>query len=352
MSPLQLYQSALATGNYEKDPAQENAMQQLEVLYQQIQSTHRQRYLPTFLKKTFPQQGVYLYGDVGAGKTWMMDMFYTALTVKKMRLHFHQFMREIHRELKILQGRKNPLQRIAQHLAHRACVICFDELFVNDIGDAMILSELFHGMLAEGIFVVFTSNVPPELLYRHGLQRSRFYPAIQLLNEKMHVVPVKSLKDYRWRHALSEGVYFSPLTSETEGALATLFARLIEGEGIQHEVLQINQRDIPYVCRASDVIWFNFDQLCHVPRSVQDFVSLSKQFKVFIIDQIPIICEKDINSAWYLISLVDVLYDARCRLVLRSAAEPKDLYRGAKLNFEYQRTLSRLQEMQMKDYWN
>lgn len=351
-TPLQVYQNAIASGKYEADPAQAHAMTQLEALFHQIQTQHQQRFLPKFLRSHFLYQGVYLYGAVGAGKTWMMDMFYETLGVKKLRFHFHQFMQEVHRELISLQGNANPLKWIAKTLAKRAQVICFDELFVNDIGDAMLLGELFKAMFNEGIIFLITSNVMPEDLYRHGLQRSRFISAIHLLNQKMNLVQVKSLKDYRWRNTFSKGVYFYPLNSHTQKILHTMFQQLSLHEKILHVPLTVQGRNISCVARVHEVLWCRFDQLCVVPRSVQDYVILSKEFKVFILDEIPKIKSDENNAIWYLISLVDVLYDAKCKLVLRADAIPKELYHGSKLHFEFQRTLSRLQEMQTEEYWN
>ncbi len=349
MTPLQVYHNAIASGSYDKDPAQLVAIENLEALYTRIKQ--QKPFFPKWLKKSAHEQGVYLYGEVGAGKTWMMDIFYDCLPVKKMRVHFHQFMKEVHQELKIIQGEKNPLQKIAKHLARKAQVICFDELFVNDITDAMLLGELFTHLFSAGIFLVITSNVPPYLLYRNGLQRARFYPAIELLQAKMQLIYIKSLKDYRWRDALSKGVYFSPLTKETAEALAILFSCLVGDENLSSELLIINHREVPYYKQAADVLWCQFTQLCGIPRSVQDYVELSRRFKIFILDEVPVISPDNDNAIWYLISLVDVLYDARCRLVIRSAAPPKELYLGEKMRFEYQRTLSRLQEMQTETYW-
>jgi cell division protein ZapE len=352
LTPWQAYQHALDSGNYEPDPAQAYAMHQLDQLFQRLHVTSLENLSRHFFRRKVNHfSGIYLYGEVGAGKTWMMDLFYQCLRKKKRRFHFHQFMGEIHLELKRLQGHKNPLKIIAKNLAKTADIICFDELFVNDIADAMLLASLFKFMFAQGIFFVMTSNRPPDDLYLNGLQRSRFYPAIELLNAKMQLIKVQSLKDYRWREALSNGVYFAPLDHTTAEALQTLFAQLTLEEMIDHDAIEVNQRAIACVASAQDVVWLDFSQLCHTPRCAQDYLSLSKRFKIFILDQVPVIPPEDDNAISYLISLVDVLYDARCRLVLRAAAAPKDLYAGDKLKFEFQRTLSRLQEMQTQTYW-
>ena len=345
LTPLQVYHSALATGNYQEDPAQAQAMTLLDALYQRIEKSF------WWQRRHDKRQGIYLYGDVGAGKTWMMDMFYQCLTVKKARWHFHQFMREIHEALAKFQGEKNPLKKIASELAKRAKVICFDELFVNDIADAMLLGELFDALFEQGVFFVMTSNVPPNLLYRNGLQRARFYPAIQLLESQLQRVQVKSLMDYRWLQAVSEGIYFEPLNETTALSLQKVFDQLSHDEEKRENPLMINHREIFYTAQTDHVLWCTFTQLCAVPRSVQDYVSLSQQFNTFILDDVPVLADENDNAAWYLISLVDVLYDAKCRLIIRAAAPPQNLYHGEKLHFEYQRTLSRLQEMQTQSYW-
>lgn len=278
--------------------------------------------------------------------------FYQCVQQKKLRFHFHQFMREVHQELAILQGHKEPLKIIAKHLALRARIICFDELFVNDITDAMLLGRLFQFMFEQGICFVITSNRPPEDLYYNGLQRSRFYPAIELLKKNLRQIRVNSLKDYRWKAALSEGVYFYPNDQSTEAQIKKIFTELTDTQVIDEtKTLEINGRSIDCVAYSQDVLWIHFEQLCHIPRSVQDYGALSKNFKIFIVDHIPQIQAEDDQAIWYLISLIDVLYDAKCRCVLGMEVKPSDLYLGDKLKFEFQRTLSRLQEMQTQNYW-
>lgn len=350
-TPWQVYEQAIASLNYEADPAQAEAMRALDDLFHQLQKSFC--FVPKWLKNQPCPKGIYLYGEVGAGKTWMMDLFYQCVTIKKLRFHFYQFMRDIHSQLSSLQGHKEPLKIIAKQLRTRARLICFDELFVNDITDAMLLGRLFQFMFDAGICLVITANRPPDDLYHNGLQRSRFYPAIALLKKNLRQIQVKSLKDYRWKAALSEGVYFYPCNEATAAQLKKVFAALTDAELVFYaEPLDVNGREIDCLAYSADVLWVDFATLCHTPRSAQDYVALSKKFKIFIVDQIPVIDAEDDNSIWYLISLIDVLYDAKCRCVLRMEVRPADLYLGNKLKFEFQRTLSRLQEMQTQNYWS
>lgn len=346
LAPKAAYEAALATGRYQPDAAQARAIDALQALYEQLQLP--KAWWPW--RKAPEHQGVYLHGEVGAGKTWLMDMFYQALTVAKWRVHFHQFMREVHRELKILQGRKNPLTHIAHHLRKRYRVICFDELFVEDIADAMLLGELLQQLFAQGLVLVMTSNVPPAGLYRNGLQRARFLPAIAALEQTLSVLPVAASKDYRWRSMASQGVYFSAQT-ENQAAIYALYSQLTGDDELTPQVLTINHRPIAAQSVAQDVVWFDFHALCAYPRSIQDYVVLSQRYRVFFVDQVPILTTEMEDVARYFIGLIDVLYDARCRLVMRAAAGIAQLYQGQKFQFEFQRTLSRLHEMQGEAYW-
>ncbi len=352
-TPNTVYQAALNSGKWQADPAQAAVADLLNTLYLALEAK------PTIMTKlrracrlpTKAPQGVYLFGDVGAGKTWLMDLFYSTLTVRKWRLHFHQFMREVHHELKCLQGHKNPLELIAKHMSHKARVICFDELFVGDIADAMLLGELFQYLFKRGVVLVATSNVPPEDLYRNGLQRARFLPAIDALKNHMIVRQVRSLKDYRWLTMVTQGVYFSSLDEANEAFFKALYFQLTGTNQLAPVKLEINQREVPVVSQHEEVVWFDFSHVCTSPRSIQDYVVLSKKFRVFFLDKLPQFNESNEDQAWYLIGLVDVLYDAHCRLVIRAAVPMRELYQGRQFSFEFQRTTSRLHEMQGASYW-
>lgn len=349
VSPQEAYDAAIASGHYQADSAQAAAMAQLNHLYVQLQ-------LRPWWQRFWPQlkpscKGLYLHGAVGAGKTWLMDMFYAAVTVPKWRVHFHHFMREVHRDLKALQGHKNPLSLIARHLAKRYRVVCFDELFVEDIADAMLLGELLQRLFDHGLILVVTSNVPPDGLYRKGLQRARFLPAIDALNQHMAVLAVCSQKDYRWRTMITQGVYFSPLDEANYSFFQALYFQLTLQSQLTPTILSIAHRDVPAKSVYRETVWFDFNTLCASPRSIQDYVALSHQYRLFFVDAVPSFNEDDEDAAWYFIGLVDVLYDAHCRLVIRAAVEMRHLYQGTKFAFEFQRTLSRLHEMQGESYW-
>lgn len=353
LSPLASYQTAVASGQFQADQAQEKAILGLESLHLALARGKKCWWQRLGWWRTYGDvpRGVYLYGAVGAGKTWLMDIFYQTVTVSKWRVHFHVFMREIHRELRALQGHKNPLARIATHLAKRYQLICFDEFFVEDIADAMLLGELFQQLFQQGLVLVATSNVPPEELYRNGLQRARFLPAIAALKQHMTVMAVRSLKDYRWRTTMSQGVYFQPLDAGSQVFFQALYRELTAQTELLPTTLHINQRDFTAISCYQDVLWLDFAVICSSPRSIQDYVVLSQRYRVFFLDNVPLLTPDSEDPAWYLIGLVDVFYDAHCRLVIRAAGPMRELYQGTKFTFEFRRTLSRLHEMQGASYW-
>ncbi len=352
-TPQHVYQAALNSGKWQADPAQAAVVQLLNNLYVALEAK------PTLLNKVrqllklplAAPQGVYLFGDVGAGKTWLMDLFYSTLTVPKWRLHFHQFMREVHHELTCLQGHKNPLELIAKHMSHKARVICFDELFVGDIADAMLLGELFQYLFARGMVLVATSNIAPDDLYRNGLQRTRFLPAIDALKEHMIVSQVRSLKDYRWLTLVSQGVYFSNWDASSETFFKALYFQLTATNQLEPAQIEINERKIALVSVHEEVAWFDFATVCASPRSIQDYVVLAKKYQIFFLDNVPRFDDTLEDPAWYLIGFIDVLYDAHCRLVIRAEVPVSELYQGKQFSFEFQRTTSRLHEMQGASYW-
>lgn len=348
LSPLEAYRNLLSAGDYTADPAQAYAIEQLNCLYQEL---NRSAIKKCLLAPIFPWQGIYLYGSVGAGKTWLMDLFYDSLPQKKLRYHFHQFMRYVHERLAELQGKKNPLKLIAQSLAEQAHIICFDELFVNDIGDAMLLGELFHFIFSENIYLVCTSNRLPQDLYYNGLQRDRFYPAIHLLEKKLKIIEVVSLHDYRFRDVISSGSYLTPLNDFTKKQIKKMFDDLTTSKKPGAKEILVNDRVVFCQSQLDSIVWFTFDQICTVPRSVQDYVVLTKKFKIFLLDEVPDLSDENMNATWYLISFVDVLYDAKCKLIIRAAVDLAHLYSGETWKYEFERCFSRLQEMQTKNYW-
>jgi len=293
-----------------------------------------------------------LWGSVGIGKTFLMDCFYESLPFKnKLRLHFHSFMQHVHQALKKHQGEQDPLKNIAKELSQETLVICFDEFFVSDITDAMLLGRLLKALFLEGVSLVATSNVTPDELYKNGLQRSQFLPAIALLKQDTEVIHLQSVEDYRMRHLKEAGVFYTPLNDAARNNMEKSFNALTQGREIKTGVVIINGREIPIHKRAGDVIWFEFSALCTVPRSQNDYLEIAQQYRTVFISNVPVISEKEKDMICLFISMVDVFYDARVKLVI-SAEEPIDqLYNRGYMILEYTRTHSRLAEMQSSDYF-
>ena len=295
--------------------------------------------------------GLYVWGGVGRGKTWLMDLFHDSLDdVAKTRLHFHRFMYQVHDALKGYSGRSNPLQAVASDMAKQARVLCLDEFHVVDIGDAMILSGLLRGLVDNGVTLVTTSNVPPEELYRDGIQRASFLPAIDLLNQSTRVVHLGGERDYRRLVMEQARVYHMPLGDTADARLTDEFQRLantrLDGSG----VFQVNGRDMPYRYRADDMIWFDFEALRGPPRSRNDYIELARCHQTVFLSDIPIMGSRHDDRARRFIFVVDEFYDRRVKLVCSAAASPERLYIGERLAFEFHRTASRLTEMQAPAY--
>ncbi|MDX1901047.1 MAG: cell division protein ZapE [Gammaproteobacteria bacterium] len=353
MTPTECYQAQCAQGMIVSDQTQLDAMQQFERVYFDLLSEYRlrQKWFALF-RKTRVVKGLYLWGSVGIGKTFMMDCFYQSIPFsEKMRMHFHAFMAMVHQALKQHQGEKNPLRAISDDIARRAMVICFDEFFVSDVTDAMLLGGLFSELFKRGVTLIATSNTAPDNLYKNGLQRERFLPAIEHIKENTIVYSIHSDIDYRLRHLKEAGVFFSPLDALAEKNMQNTFSQLTRGEEIQHDPVMIQDRSIHVYGRTQDVIWFDFSDLCTVPRSQQDYLEIAKRYKVVLVSNVPVIPPHAKDMICLFVSLIDVLYDARIRLVI-SAAEPVvDLYLRGFMIMEYTRTQSRLLEMQSEDYF-
>ena len=298
-----------------------------------------------------PEIGLYFWGGVGRGKTYLVDTFYDCLPFeRKMRVHFHRFMQRVHSELNSLEGEKNPLEIVAERLAAEARVICFDEFFVTDIGDAMILGGLMEGLFARGVTLVATSNIVPEKLYENGLQRQRFLPAIALVEKYTQVVNVDAGIDYRLRTLQQAELFHHPLDAGADESLRDSFERLAPEPGKHWERLEINSRYLTCRCLADDVAWFDFAELCDGPRSQNDYIELARIFHAVLISGVPeFVSDKD-DQARRFINLVDEFYDRNVKLVLAAAKPLLELYSGGRLEFEFQRTISRLQEMQSFEY--
>lgn len=367
MTPIERYHSDLQQPGFQRDPAQERVVSYLQELYDRLVRRYggaeagsgiwsRLRALAGGLtagRAVEPEQGLYLWGGVGRGKTYLMDMFFESLPFElKMRAHFHRFMRRVHQELKSLAGESDPLEQVAERLSREAQVICFDEFFVSDITDAMILGNLLDGLFRRGVTLVATSNIVPEQLYKDGLQRERFLPAIDLLNRHTRVVHVDSPVDYRLRALERAELYHCPLDDQADGSLRRSFTSLApEQSAVGRDMaLEIEGRPIRARCVAEDVVWFDFPAICDGPRSQNDYIELAREYHAVLISNVPVFTPDNDDQARRFINLVDEFYDRNVKLVI-SAAEPlENLYSGGRLRFEFQRTVSRLLEMQSHEY--
>jgi cell division protein ZapE len=336
---------------HQPDVGQQLALIELEGLRQRLLSSAAQASPWRFWRKPQGQRGLYLWGGVGRGKTWLMDLFHASLgPLPRQRLHFHRFMQQTHAELSRLQGQANPLQALAKGLAKRARLLCLDEFGVIDIADAVILAGLLRGLFEQGICLVTTSNQPPELLYRGGIQRASFLPAIDLLQRHTQVLELVGGLDYRLQLAQSAGVYHWPLNDAAEDSLQQLFAKL-HGEPPEADGrISLLSREVPFRLRSGGLIWFDFDALCGPPRSQYDYIELSRQQHTVFISDIPRLDGSSDDRARRFILLVDEFYDRGVKLFVSASAPPEALYCGERLAFEFQRTASRLREMQTAAY--
>jgi len=296
-------------------------------------------------------RGVYLCGGVGRGKTWLMDLFFNSLPfAERRRRHFHRFMQETHTALKALGEVSSPLEQVAEGIAREARVLCFDELFVSDIADAMILGTLFEALVRRHVTLVFTSNVAPRDLYKDGLQRQRFIPAIEILERHTQVIALDGAVDYRLRQLTQAGTYLPSSDVDTPQRLEKLFHEMADGTGHSGGTLDIEGRAIPIVREAGSVVWFDFAALCEGPRSAADYIEIARDYQTVILSDVPVLDETRDNAARRLIALVDELYDRNVNLIVSAAAAPSELYSGERLRLQFARTASRLVEMQSEEY--
>lgn len=351
-----LYQQSLAKRGFVSDAAQWRAVERLQRLYDEwtAYKARRNSALKRMLVKPALPRGVFLWGGVGRGKSFLMDSFYLCVPlVRKRRVHFHHFMREIHRELHEVKGMPDPIAVVAARTAKRYRLICFDEFHVSDIADAMILGRFLDQVMERGVVFCMTSNYAPDQLYPHGLQRERFLPTIELIKSRMDALEVDAGNDYRRRALAQVRVYHTPLGPAAEAALEEIFASLRDVEEETHP-LDVEGRQIRYRKRAGGVVWFDFDVLCGGARSYTDYVDLTKRFHTVILSGIPRISAKNADSARRFTWLVDVFYDERIKLICSAETVPEALYadgaKGETASVEFSRTVSRLTEMQSIDY--
>lgn len=365
-TPLTLYQQSLDAGDYQLDDVQRKTVERLDKIYHQlIERTKnnqpekslgfKQRLGKLLNKKTPsaipPVQGLYLWGGVGRGKTWLMDMFYQSLPIeRKLRLHFHRFIQRVQQELIAQQGKENPLEIIADGFKAQADVVCFDEFFVSDITDAMILGTLFEALFARGITLIATSNIPPDELYRNGLQRARFLPAIEQIKKHCEIMNVDAGIDYRLRTLTQAHLYLTPLSEQNRQQLNTMFVRLAGKKAEANPILVVNHRQMPALYSADGVLAITFNVLCEDPRSQNDYIFLSTCYHTVLLYDVPMMGSSNESAARRFLALVDEFYERKVKLIINAQVAMEQLYQGQLLQFEYQRCLSRLQEMQSEDY--
>lgn len=366
ITPLTRYQSALDAGEFQPDDIQKQAVTRLDSMFHALmvnppaiasESSGLRGLLSRLLGKNTAQtsqrpiQGLYMWGGVGRGKTWLMDLFFHTLPGnRKLRLHFHRFMLRVHEELTELQGKENPLDIIADRFKAETDVLCFDEFFVSDITDAMLLGTLLQALFARGITLVATSNIPPDNLYRNGLQRARFLPAINLINQYCDVMNVDAGIDYRLRTLTQANLWLTPLSDQTSASMQTMFIKLAGKAGEEAPVLQINHRPLRAIASADGVLSVEFHTLCEEARSQLDYIALSRIYHSVVLHNVPVMGSQHENAARRFLALVDEFYERHVKLIISAQTPMFDIYSGERLKFEYQRCLSRLQEMQSEEY--
>ena len=352
MGVRQLFEATLAERGYVADPAQQRAIDALERCENEWADykARRSNVIAKMLVRPPIPRGVYMHGGVGRGKSFLMDCFFQSVPLtRKTRLHFHEFMREVHRELQELKGQQNPLEELGRRIARRFRLICFDEFHVADVTDAMILHRLLEAMFANRVSIVTTSNFHPDGLYPHGLHRDRILPAIALLKQKLEVINVDNGTDYRRRTLEHVKLYHTPLGEAAEAALSEAFGELAEARD-ESPLLHIEHRELRALRRAGGVVWFDFSTLCGGPRSQNDYLELAQQFHTLILSNVPQMPPRLASEARRFTLLVDVLYDRRVKLIMSAAVPAEELYTEGPLAHEFPRTVSRLQEMQSAEY--
>lgn len=358
LTPRQRYFAAVERGELLPDPAQAELVKRTQALYEALtRNSAKPKGILDGLRGIIrdrnraPVQGLYIWGGVGRGKTLLVNNFHAALPFdSKLRIHFHAFMQYVHGELKALSRRESPLALVADGLARDTRVICFDEFHVSDIADAMILGGLLDRLFDRGVTLVATSNIAPDELYKDGLQRARFLPAIELIKRHTRVVELDSVLDYRLRALERVEIYHHPLDSQAEAALSDAFGKLCPENVVESPVIEIAGRGIDALRAADGIVWFDFVSVCETPRSAADYIEIARRFHTVLIARVPQLGDQKRDSALRFIHLIDALYERSVNLVISAQAPPATLYTGRKLKQKFARAASRLEEMQTRDY--
>jgi cell division protein ZapE len=350
-SPRERYRAGVAAGRWQEDPGQLAALDRLQRLWDRLRAPTPSLWQRLRGRAPGAPRGLYLWGAVGRGKTFLCDLFFESLPVAgKRRLHFHRLMRDVHERLAERQGHADPLATIAADLADEIRVLVLDEFFVADIGDAMILGNLLRALFAHDVVLVTTSNTMPSELYRDGLQRERFLPAIAQIERHCEVFELASPTDWRLRALRQAPVYRTPAGPHAERALAAIFARLTAAPARSDVALRLNGRSVVARREADGAIWFAFAELCEGPRGVADYIELARAYHTILVSDVPQFTPQTDDAARRFVEFVDEVYDRGVNLVLSAAVPIVDLYDGGRLRAEFARTESRLIEMQSEDY--
>ncbi|MBC7405613.1 MAG: cell division protein ZapE [Cytophaga sp.] len=354
MNVSEFYQDALTKRGFQSDIAQQLAVDRLQQAYEEwvLYKTKRSNKFTRLITRPDVPRGVYMWGGVGRGKSFLMDSFYSVVpVVRKTRFHFHEFMRAVHRQLDELKGVADPLDEVARRIAKKYRLICFDEFHVSDVADAMLLYNLLKALFENGVSFVMTSNYQPDSLYPDGLHRDRMLPTIALLKEKLDVLNVDSGNDYRKRALEQVDAYLTPLSAVTDQRLREMFLRIAETSDEDARV-NIEGRDLRALRRAGSVIWFDFSILCGGPRSQNDYLEIASRFHTVILSSIPAMSAAMSSEARRFTWLIDVFYDNKVKLIMSAEVIPEELYTQGTLSNEFNRTVSRIIEMQSREYMN
>lgn len=358
MGPAEKYRFILQHYGFSEDAAQQRVVTALQQLHDELARDHRHggKQPGTFFRRLLrrnkqPVRGLYIWGGVGRGKTWLMNLFHETLPFEdKLRVHFHNFMLGVHEKLSLLQKRKNPLQQIARDFAGRYRVLCLDEFIVTNITDAMLLYGLLDELFKQGVTVVATSNRVPDELYKNGLQRERFLPAIALIEQHTRVMQIEGENDHRLALLERAETYYSPITADTDAQLFERF-RSLSSSQIEHgRVLTINGRPVRTRVCGNELAWFDFGALCDAPRAAPDYIVLARDYHSLILSGVPVMDESQEDRARRFIYLIDALYDRNVKLIISAEVVPEQIYCGRILVFPYRRTCSRLIEMRSEAY--